>query len=81
MDKKKVKEPNLIKKGFTLGKALFKYASEGFPNVSKEVYEERLLTCNGCEFLNRKKETCMVCGCVIEYKARMETESCPQKKW
>ena len=81
MDNKKKKEPGIIKKGFSLGKALFRYATEGFPNVSQEVYEQRMMTCNSCELLNKKTAACMSCGCHVEYKGRMETEACPEKKW
>ena len=54
---------------------------EGFPNVSQEEYEQRMLMCNSCEFLNKKNSTCNVCGCAVEYKGRMETERCPENRW
>jgi|TARA_R100000479_G_scaffold164543_1_gene103422 hypothetical protein len=75
------KEPNLIRKGWSLTKSLIRYASEGFPNVSEEIFEKRMLICNSCELLKRDKGTCGVCGCVVEYKGRMKTESCPKNKW
>jgi hypothetical protein len=81
MDGKENKQPGIIKKGFSLGKSLVRYATAGFPNVSKEIYEQRMMTCNSCELLNKKNETCTSCGCIVEYKGRMETESCPENKW
>ena len=82
MDKnKKPQEPNLAEKGWRLTKSLMRYAMSGFPNVSEELFEKRMLICNGCELLKKEKGTCGVCGCVVEYKGRMETESCPEKKW
>jgi len=73
--------PNLAKKGWSLTKSLMRYAMSGFPNVEEELFERRMLICNGCESLNKKSAKCGVCGCVVEYKGRMETESCPKKKW
>ena len=82
MDKdNKPKQPNIIDKGWSLTKSLMRYAVEGFPNVSEEIFEKRMLICNSCELLKRDKGTCGVCGCVIEYKGRMQTESCPKSKW
>ena len=74
-------EPNIVSKGWSLTKSLMRYAVEGFPNVSEQVFEARMLTCNSCEFLKKKESTCGVCGCAIEYKGRMGTESCPKNKW
>lgn len=81
MDNNNKKEPNPIQKGFSLAKSLLRYAKEGFPNVSKEIYEKRMVTCQSCDDLNRQKATCNLCGCYVEYKGRMETESCPKNKW
>ena len=74
-------EPSIMAKGWSLTKSLMRYAVEGFPNVSEQVFEARMLTCNSCEFLKKHESTCGVCGCAIEYKGRMETESCPKSKW
>jgi|10_taG_2_1085330.scaffolds.fasta_scaffold36665_2 hypothetical protein len=74
-------EPNLTSKAWSLTKSLMRYAVEGFPNVSEKVFEKRMLICNSCEFLKRNNSSCGVCGCAIEYKGRMKTESCPKNKW
>ena len=44
---------------------------------------ERLAICGSCE---RKKTTlgidsCSVCGCLIELKARIKSSECPLEKW
>tara|TARA_R100000008_G_scaffold26150_1_gene14237 strand:- start:21378 stop:21617 length:240 start_codon:yes stop_codon:yes gene_type:complete len=75
------KKLNLAEKGWSLTKSLMRYAMQGFPNVSEKVYEDRMMICNSCELLNKEKGACMACGCAVEYKGRMETESCPKKKW
>ena len=44
MDKnKKPQEPNLAEKGWSLTKSLMRYAMSGFPNVSEELFEKRML--------------------------------------
>ena len=58
-----------------------RYAVEGFPNVSEEIFERRMLICNSCELLKRQNSSCSVCVCAVEYKGRMKTESCPKNKW
>ena len=74
-------EPALAAKAWSLTKALMRYGMAGFPNITEELFEKRMLICNGCESLNRKAAKCTVCGCAVEYKGRMKTESCPKKKW
>lgn len=82
MDKDKKQEtPNIAVKGWSLTKSLMRYAISGFPNVSEELYEKRMLICNGCEDLDKLASACRACGCKVEYKGRMETESCPKQKW
>jgi len=75
------KELNLAEKGWSLTKSLMRYAMQGFPNVSEGEYEERMMTCHSCEFLSKDTGNCQICGCVVEYKGRMETEKCPKDKW
>ncbi len=47
--------------------------------VSKEEADRRMAICQECEFFIGK--SCMKCGCVIKFKARLETEHCPIAKW
>ena len=81
MDKDNKKKPSAVKRGFSLAQSLLRYAREGFPNVAQDVYEQRMVTCSGCDDLNKERATCNLCGCYVEYKGRMKTESCPKNKW
>jgi hypothetical protein len=68
-------------KSFT--KDLAKYISEGAPNVSAKDYAQRVGACEACEHFNKEKARCKLCGCLVEYKARWKTTSCPDvpPKW
>ena len=67
---------------FRFIKALFKYVVYGhFKNVTFEEYVERLARCSSCEFLNKEKWCCGVCGCYVSKKAKWATEECPEEKW
>lgn len=47
--------------------------------AGRELYEERLEICKGCELL--LQGMCRSCGCYVELRAAMEKNSCPRKKW
>ena len=64
---------------FTLAAA--KFAAGGFIKSSKELYDERVLTCLACKYYEADKDECLVCGCPIEVKASWSTESCPNNFW
>jgi len=40
---------------------------------------ERMQICKTCE--HYKAGVCSMCGCVLKYKTKMETERCPIDKW
>jgi hypothetical protein len=77
--------PDIITLGRNFAKALAKHIVKP-GNVSKEEYEHRLKTCEGCEFLLKKKRRhprCAHkgCGCFLAKKAVWKSESCPIGKW
>ena len=49
--------------------------------VSPEELERRLALCRACD--QYRDGRCLRCGCVIRFKARLESETgqCPLKKW
>jgi len=61
-------------------KELTIYIKKGMPNVSPAEYEERLKTCEGCEFIT-PAFSCGKCGCNMTAKAKWATSDCPEKKW
>lgn len=51
--------------------------------VEDEVYNRRLGKCLDCSYLEYGT-TCMLCGCIVQVKAKYRTGSCPhpqQSRW
>jgi len=49
--------------------------------TSKEVYEERLAICRGCENYFKLTGNCLRCGCFMRIKAKIAPMTCPDRKW
>jgi len=47
--------------------------------ANEDLYQKRLGTCNGCEYLH--EGTCNACGCYVELRAAVKASKCPYKKW
>lgn len=58
--------------------ALIKYIFIG-GSVSTQLYNDRILLCNSCEYMSNDK--CSLCGCYVKKKAKWTTEHCPKNKW
>ena len=58
-----------------------KWLRQGAPIVDAEEYERRLNICGACPKLNQQSTRCGVCGCNMQFKARMKTAKCPESKW
>lgn len=61
-------------------KALWRYVLFG-KRVSFQDYIYRLSKCNNCINLNTENWTCERCGCYVDKKCKMNTETCPNKIW
>jgi anaerobic ribonucleoside-triphosphate reductase len=61
-------------------KALIKYVRYG-KRVSYRTYIMRLSICERCPHLDKDKWTCGECGCFVDKKAKMDTETCPKYRW
>lgn len=59
-------------------KGVFIYLIFG-DRVNATLYESRLSICNSCKY--KTGNTCGVCGCRLQYKAKWSTEKCPENKW
>jgi len=60
--------------------ALTKYIFIG-RTVNAHIYKDRLDKCNSCKYLVLENNTCGICGCYINQKAKWSTETCPKNKW
>jgi len=74
-----VKPPSLFKMMKSFTTELASYIGNGAPNVTSEDYAERLDTCLTCPHLMKKNMRCGLCGCVLQFKAKMKTATCPDK--
>ena len=61
-------------------KALFKYMLFG-KRVGFNLYVDRLRTCSNCTCLIKDSWICKGCGCYVDTKAKMSTETCPRQYW
>lgn len=65
--------------------AYFKDLQEMIANIDPErktpsdLYESRLTICKECDYL--ADGMCRACGCYVELRAAIRTNSCSYKKW
>lgn len=64
---------------FRFLKSLLRYIIYG-NRVPFEQYVQRLNRCVECEDLNKDNWTCEICGCYVDKKLKMSTETCPKNK-
>jgi len=59
----------------------------GLPKCSQQKIIERYRICDTCEFFNRSKKECGVCGCNVNTKRQFfnklawADQECPEGKW
>jgi hypothetical protein len=76
--------PSLAEQALSLGRALVNECrdiAEGVDPVSDEQKAARLTICAGCEFFIAVENRCSKCGCKLDAKAAMRSQSCPLGKW
>ena len=49
--------------------------------VPQEIYEDRIAICKGCVYYSSLLGNCKICTCFMKVKARIGSQSCPQKYW
>jgi hypothetical protein len=64
-------------KAWRLLKAVYCWLVGGCPVTYSA--NARMKICKSCEFFSSGK--CDLCGCVLKFKTKMETEKCPINKW
>lgn len=71
----------------TFLKSLYFHIGAGFPKcTTKEIYY-RYNICRNCEYLDKIKSECKICGCNINTKKvflnklAWADQECPEKKW
>ena len=71
------KPPSIFQMLKSFSAEAVKHIANKGANVSSEDYAERLDTCNSCEYLKKKHMRCGLCGCLVQFKAKWETTTCP----
>jgi rRNA maturation endonuclease Nob1 len=61
-------------------KSIIKYIRFG-NQIPIDEYINRLTICKSCDKFDNEKWVCKKCGCYLDKKAKMNTESCPDNKW
>ena len=49
--------------------------------VPNKIYKDRIAICKSCVYYFKPTGNCKVCMCFMKIKARIATQSCPQKYW
>lgn len=77
--------PNFFEKAQNIGKTVSDIVSDAVKGnpilASEELIKTRLDMCNECHHISEDKKTCTLCGCVLEFKTKANSASCPVRKW
>jgi hypothetical protein len=76
--------PSLTSMGGNFVSALAREAKSlvvGEKAIDKDVFNQRITTCQSCEHFVVDSSRCLKCGCFIKIKARMRSQKCPIGKW
>ena len=76
---------NILQKASNFAKSAVTFIAAGLPCVSENEIARRLRICSECQEFDQSAfkgmGECKVCGCNMEIKSIMATETCPQNKW
>lgn len=61
--------------------AMLRWGKAGFSLVPEKELTERLNICYDCPLYDEDSNRCKECGCFVDKKARLSSESCPIDKW
>ena len=81
MKEKKDKMPSFLDKVSSVIKDTKRWIFHGAESVTKEEFMRRTKICNECPHFIHKSNTCGICGCWMEVKAKWKTSECPKRKW
>lgn len=72
-----VKYPNILRQAAGFIGATIEHAADGFTDVSDNEFNRRITICSSCPLFNKEQETCDLCGCYMQTKARWRSGTCP----
>jgi len=74
-----IEPPSYLQKIVNYGIAKTKHIIAGSPEVTNEVFNERISICQECPLFNSNNRECNKCGCPVDEKCKWATEECPDK--
>ena len=69
---------NVVQSGI---RATKHYIKTGSIKVSDAEIQRRLTICKSCPHYLKTKGRCALCGCFMNFKAKLASEHCPIGKW
>lgn len=69
--------PSVWQQARNLGKAVVQHVAGGMRLVPREVFEERIRTCEACPHFDKGPRKCKICGCFMDLKASWADQQCP----
>ena len=78
---------SISRKILTFLKALFWQINAGFPKATSDEIRDRLNICMSCEYMEKTKSQCLMCGCnlsnkkIFMNKLAWADQECPVQKW
>ena len=81
MENQEKKLPSAFTMMKNFSKELKDFVLKGMPSVSSKDYQDRIDTCFSCPHFLENVNRCGACGCLVEYKARWKTTTCPKDHW
>lgn len=73
-------KPSFVQKVKNVVGTMGDFAGSGFKVADKEVYDQRMEICRGCDRFENNR-FCKECGCFMDLKAKIEVAECPLDKW
>lgn len=80
--------PNPLTRMTRYAHAIYTHVTTGAQTRSDEEVQNLLTICQSCDKYNRRRESCLICGCKCNMnksaflnKLRMKSQSCPAGKW
>lgn len=58
-----------------------KFISKGARFEGEKEQERRMEICNSCPLFDKVQKRCTKCGCYMNFKTMLSSESCPIGKW
>jgi hypothetical protein len=73
--------PSLLRQAANLATSAYNHVAGGLQVVDRAEYDRRRAICGGCDRLDRERDRCTACGCMLAVKPWGAREACPLGRW